>query len=1014
MTYYLAAAALVFHSYFWGAGISLLALPRVWRCYWWAFAPCFGLALQSAVVWAGAHSSLAGTDVYARASEGLPLVLGLTALGLYWRTFLRGIWAARGLAVVMLAGGWLLLSPMASASKELTTLSMGGCDHADYAAGARVFQEFAHGDRTGLLGQPEVTSVGTAKAYFDFWLRLNHFTPSAVMAHNCSILGLRPWQIAGVTGVALALLNLPGLILLCRKTVGLRGGPVLLVAALYIASPLNGYAVDQGFLAQLYAAIGIATLTTLLFLSTEARRFGVSATWFVLPTIACIWLLAGSYNFILLVAFVPGAAWLAASGLFRRDFRPAGQILLVVAFAFAVCIPLFWGRFDGIAERMRSFEQSHFGWPIPLQSPEGILGLLRTADLAAWPAYPRILLGTLAVALWAFGLCLFWRRNRKFRLLASVALVVPVLCGWGLLAYRTQSLPTASYDAYKLVSVFLPGLITGLCCWLPALQGRRFWQLDATFVMVGLLGGNLWAARQLELRMTSNPLRVDQALVAVGGLESNPKFDAFNVLIQKPWDRLWSSHFLLKKPQYFKETTFEGRRPTALKARWSLFDETKDMKGIPSEYHETIDGRFQLVRDDLPGRVDVDFATGWYNTEKKAQELWKWSSGDSNIVLRNPGKFLSRNRLRMRLRAINEREIYLLVEGSIVASATISPKITEVDFGTIAIPSGAVQLSLTSSDAAVVPGGGDQRKLSFSIHCLKLDDRIVFGSEAVAADQRNVRSVAADLNTRVEWTYGPDWHALEKSEGRQWRWSAGHSTIRVINRFTRPLPIKLSAIASSVGARELQLLAGGRQIGVQPIVPKRQTYELGEFVLPPGETELVLHSPEAAVVPGGGDRRQLSFALWGLSFRVVPARTANAETARILYAGKSPAETKTLVAAEYGTGWYKLERSGDNQWRWSSGNSILRFFNPRNDGATFRLKLRLAAPDERTVSLSNGGAVLPPVTVGKARTLYDFGSFTLQPGYTEFRLVSREPPFLPGPPDTRKLTFGLFEIVIEQ
>src|SRR3954463_9808551 len=144
MLYYLTAAGLIAHTYFWGLGLACLALPRGWRRCWWAFAPGFGLALQSAVVWVGAHAAVAGTNAYAIWSELLPLTLIVLALR-------RGrapakSRAALGVAAVALAAGWILLSPMTQPGRGLTASSLGSCDHADYAAGARVFQEFSRDD----------------------------------------------------------------------------------------------------------------------------------------------------------------------------------------------------------------------------------------------------------------------------------------------------------------------------------------------------------------------------------------------------------------------------------------------------------------------------------------------------------------------------------------------------------------------------------------------------------------------------------------------------------------------------------------------------------------------------------------------------------------------------------------------------------------------------------------------------------------------------------------------------
>ncbi len=81
MLYYLSAIGLIAHTYFWGLGFAWLSLPRIWRRWWWVFAPGLGFALQSALVWVGgAHTNLAGTDSYAWWSELIPLALLIGAI----------------------------------------------------------------------------------------------------------------------------------------------------------------------------------------------------------------------------------------------------------------------------------------------------------------------------------------------------------------------------------------------------------------------------------------------------------------------------------------------------------------------------------------------------------------------------------------------------------------------------------------------------------------------------------------------------------------------------------------------------------------------------------------------------------------------------------------------------------------------------------------------------------------------------------------------------------------------
>ena len=82
MVYFLTAMGLLLHIVLWGAGAAILLTPRPWRIWWPVFCAPMGLALQSAVVWAGAYSGLAGTNVYSGWCELIPVFVLAAAL---WR-----------------------------------------------------------------------------------------------------------------------------------------------------------------------------------------------------------------------------------------------------------------------------------------------------------------------------------------------------------------------------------------------------------------------------------------------------------------------------------------------------------------------------------------------------------------------------------------------------------------------------------------------------------------------------------------------------------------------------------------------------------------------------------------------------------------------------------------------------------------------------------------------------------------------------------------------------------------
>lgn len=233
MIHYAVAFGLLAHVLFWGAGAAMLAMPRPWRRFWPVLVVPAGLALQSAVVWFGALAGLRGTNSYVWPSEAIPVALLALA---FWRWAREGGWSeawrmARndiertGLVWAAVAGCLMILVlPLAIASKGLTSLSLGSCDAADYAAGARVLMEFAREDRSGFLGLTEVVRVHSVDNFFDYWLRLNHFTPAALMAFNGSVLGCAPHETATLMTMVLLAGLLPTVFWVSRAVVGYSGG----------------------------------------------------------------------------------------------------------------------------------------------------------------------------------------------------------------------------------------------------------------------------------------------------------------------------------------------------------------------------------------------------------------------------------------------------------------------------------------------------------------------------------------------------------------------------------------------------------------------------------------------------------------------------------------------------------------------------------------------------------------------------------------------------------------------
>jgi hypothetical protein len=728
MPYYLLAAGMILHTCFWGMGAAWLVLPWRWRRWWWVFAPGLGLALQSAVVWAGAHTTLPGAGAYAWWSELLPLALGaagwarvgLRAGGRLCSGLVRP--PAVVLAGIIVVAGWFLLSPMAASGRGVTSSSLGSCDQADYAAGARVFAEFSPQDRTGMLGLTEVTRIGSADYFFDFWLRLNHFTPSALIAHNSVIFGLQHYRLVSVTAVVLLLLNVPLVYLLARVAAGLKPGVAWFVSALYALSPLSAYAVHQGALGQLLAAQGIGLLVvTAAMIWREAarpRRF-----WSLgLVLLAAFWLLAGSYNFILVVCLAQAVPWVLGQALVKSRRQAAVRTGLAVGAALVLCTGLFWPRFAGIVERFQLFADHDYGWKVPLLSWDGWLGLVSDVYLEPHAAAWRWLVLLGLAAGWTVWLLGAWRRQRA-KALAAAALVLPVAAGWTILAWESLTRANASYDAFKLISVFYPGLLVGLCAGL-VLVGPKIYVRGTLLFLALLLGFNLIRADEFRRKMSRPPLRVEKHLVALGRIERMPEVTSVNVRIRMYWARLWADAFLLRKPHYFSEPTYEGRNVTPLRGEWDLIHTMLWVRPVAAADEIELDPNFQLVRAAAVLAVRPEFGPGWYAVERFGTDQWRWTNGPGRILLTNTQATPVRGTLRLKAEGLRDGDkVELECDGRHLQTADLSRVAGWTEPLDLILAPGVSELTLRPGRGNARPPAEDPRNIGIALHQLELQLR---------------------------------------------------------------------------------------------------------------------------------------------------------------------------------------------------------------------------------------------------------------------------------------------------
>ncbi|MBI3884783.1 MAG: hypothetical protein HY302_03515, partial [Opitutae bacterium] len=310
--------------------------------------------------------------------------------------------------------------------------------------------------------------------------------------------------------------------------------------------------------------------------------------------------------------------------------------------------------------------------------------------------------------------------------LAALALTLPVLAGWAMLAWETRTRANAGYDAYKLLAVFYPGLLAGLAGWLAAARhastrGQRVAGLCAAAV----LAGNLLVAGEARRELMHAPLQVTRQLREVARLERDPRVASLNLLVDDFWSRLWANAFLLRKPQYFPTHTYEGRRNTPLRGQWDLRDTPLRTLPFAAEDFIIVNGRFDAVRVGAAGRVQAEFAAdGWRQEETDGHEHWRWTAERGRVWVRNnTGRPIVAS-LRLRVLGVTPRTLRLVRDGTVLGAAKLGATVQEVVLPELELPAGISPLDLETVEPPVLPpGGNDPRRLSVALYGFELRAR---------------------------------------------------------------------------------------------------------------------------------------------------------------------------------------------------------------------------------------------------------------------------------------------------
>lgn len=390
------------------------------------------------------------------------------------------------------------------------------------------------------------------------------------------------------------------------------------------------------------------------------------------------------------------------------------------------CGLIFWGRTAGLADRATLLRSYDFGWAIPPLTLEGWLGFVSAAPLLG-PLTPAWRWSVLVLLLVALVVAIWPRRSLLWRVLA---LAVPALIGYGYLQWRAASLGTnASYDAYKLLAVFFPGIFAASLawlCWIGRHQRRQPWAVALAALVIVAHAQSL---SQYYRALKAPPLRVTLDLRDVRRLEAMPEVASVNLFVPDMWSRLWANALLLKKPQYFPTHTYEARLNTPLRGEWDLQGGLAEVR--VADGARVVSPRFSVVDTRHPAHLRVRLAEpqlsaeGWHAEEINpvTGERFRWTRGDAVLHVENPHPYPLSITVTLDSSSVAPRDVVLKREGGEeLAAVRLDPDRRARTLPALSVPPGKTTLVLHQRQApTVLPG--DARPLGLCVYRITLDVR---------------------------------------------------------------------------------------------------------------------------------------------------------------------------------------------------------------------------------------------------------------------------------------------------
>ena len=564
---------------FLGLGLTILFCPKEWRKYTVFLSPLIGYCLLTLTGWFFYTLNFKGTDSYYYWILLLALLLLTGAIIKVWKQkFLKELFSRELIIPILIAiVVFLAIAFPSLRQKEMTSVSIGNNDIANYALASQIIQGMPKSD-FHLIDYFNADS--TTNPELGGYINPGFF---------CSVVKLAPYQVQMINIYIFFIISLFLTYILGREVFKYTNFASSIIILLYGLSSLLYYVIYHGFERQIIAV----PLMLLIMLSNmavvRANKF-MGAIRHVPFLILSFWGLSLTYVHMFVIIYGLIISYVLLSYCENRNVTKILNWAAINCIALLVIVCLSPQRLQVVISHIFFMSNLNAGWFMTWITPQELFGVIPFGS--PYSMAVTIAVSVISIVLIISGFVKLYRSDRENFLFVSVTFPL-IIIGALFLSYWNITRAYGGfggYNQFKLISFFLPLLLLSSF----ALFGKITFNINNIrnrlkpviessqehliiekktlyFVIIAaLIIANCFSAGITLGRVVKSAAVVPADAIDLKVIRNNNEIKSINIPADGGgyWNIMWEAYFLFPKKLFFEQPTYYAASP--LNGEWSL------------------------------------------------------------------------------------------------------------------------------------------------------------------------------------------------------------------------------------------------------------------------------------------------------------------------------------------------------------------------------------------------------------------------------------------------------------